>query len=96
MASFATNLIVHEALDFIQTREFRGRIPGHVVDHMVEMSELAVKTAMLECQDRAEDDFEESLEPVDGGLTRPLSKSTLGQGQESPELIKRGPLPLLT
>lgn len=74
MASYATNLIIHEALDFIQTREFRGRIPGHVVEHMVGMSELAVKTAMLECQDSAEDDFEESLEPVDTNYSSPLLK----------------------
>ena len=64
MATYGVNLIVGEALDYIQTREFRGRIPGHVVNHMMLMSELSVKTAFLECYDKAEDDMEDAPEPV--------------------------------
>jgi hypothetical protein len=82
-------LLISEALDFIQTREFRGRIPGHVVEHMVGMSELAVKTALLDCQDKAEDDLEDSPEPVINQVIRFLSILTPGQGLELQERAKK-------
>lgn len=59
-----SKFIVEDVLEFIQMREFQGKIPMYVVENAVCMSELAFKTGFLECQDYAEEDFEDSPEPV--------------------------------
>lgn len=68
IAKFGIELILNEALDFVETREYKGRIPGYVMKNTILLSELSVKTAFLQCSDAAEDDPEDAEEPVILGL----------------------------